>query len=548
MRILRSFRLAWLIGAVILLSASPTLCELSFSQGNSNAEPLSVDNTISYNIPITNDRTSTLSYSVVLVVGSDKDNDSINLINTQSDIFVDPGKTKIVTISVNFHHPSLNKGDFNGWLTDKNDASIWDKAWYRAEIKTLFGNSTVLEDYSGRPELIKTICEYRNPTVTPTQGTYLDTYTYNLTEICSYRDNISLEVAPSLQGPWTNKGIRSYTNLGLLQTLTWGNITLGFDFNAAYYRFKGRIVSQPIVGPVWPIVLQFKNNTLSPLNGTPETEFRYALEVNASKPIDVLLNVMDLSTGKYFPAGFKSYVNSTKWEKLNWPNIRVTSNEDAIGQSSYYFSFHYPGSPDSFNSTKDILGMVYPGPQISSVEINANVSPANGSIYTPFTYTAKINTSKAASDIELEIQPPNSTIWQAQGKQTYSRSERTLKWPNLSFRGSPEVLGIGKYRFTLDNAVLGEFLGPKIDVAVRNESFKKRPDNNFDYSAEVRSSWSKVDMELMFTDDGVIWKRSGLFRTYASGNNTSAQPPWIVLTWQNQPWHKTIRVDERRLR
>lgn len=544
---MRSFRLALLIGVVLLLSASSTLCQVSFLQGNSNAELISADNTISYNIPITNDRTSTLSYSVVLTVGPDKDNASINLINTQSDIFVDPGKTKIVPISINFHHPSLNKGEFNRWLTDKNDATPWEKAWYRAEIKTVLGDSKVLEDYSGHPKLVKPICEYRSPTVTPTQGTYLDNYTYNLTVICSYSDNINLEVAPSLQGPWSNKGIRSYTNSGLLQTLTWGNITLGFDFNAAYYRFKGRIESQPVVGPVWPVTLQFRNNTLSPLNGTPETEFRYSLEVNASKPVDVLLNVMDLSTGKYFPAGFKNYKNSSSWEKLTWPGIKVTSNEDVVGQSSYYFSFHYPGSADSFNSTKDILKVVYSGPQISSVEINANVTPDNGSIYTPFTYTAKMNTTRATCDIGLEIQPPDSAIWQAQGKQTYCRADHVLKWPNLSFRSSPEVLGVGKYRFVMDNSVLGEFPGPKIDVAVRNESFKRRADNNFDYSAEVRSSRPRVDMELMFTDDGVIWKRSGLFRTYASGNNSSVQMPWIVLTWENQPWHKTIRVDERKI-
>jgi hypothetical protein len=54
-------------------------------------------------------------------------------------------------------------------------------------------------------------------------------------------------------------------------------------------------------------------------------------------------------------------------------------------------------------------------------------------------------------------------------------------------------------------------------------------------------------MELMFTDDGVTWKRSGLFRTYGSGNNSSAKAPWVILTWQNQPWHNTIRVDERRI-
>jgi hypothetical protein len=99
----------------------------------------------------------------------------------------------------------------------------------------------------------------------------------------------------------------------------------------------------------------------------------------------------------------------------------------------------------------------------------------------------------------------------------------------------------------LGSEVLGEFSGPEIDVAVRNESYYRRPDYNFDYSAEVRSIRPQVDLELIFTDDGVTWKRSGLFRTYIRGNNAINQPPWVTLTWQNQPWHNTIRVDERRL-
>jgi hypothetical protein len=105
---------------------------------------------------------------------------------------------------------------------------------------------------------------------------------------------------------------------------------------------------------------------------------------------------------------------------------------------------------------------------------------------------------------------------------------------------------MGKYRFMLGNEEIGNFSGPKIDVAIRNESAKMRPDYNFDYSAEVRSSRPKVEMELMYTDDSVTWQRYGLFRTYLWGNNSSDQQPWITLKWENLPWHPFIRVDERR--
>lgn len=508
---------------------------------------MSVDGTVTYLIPITNEKSSTLSYDVTLTAGSDKDNVSINLEKTQDNIFVDPQQTKIVKFEVNFHDPRVNQGEFNRWLKDKNDAKIWDRGWYRVEIGQFREQLETLEDYNGHPRLMKTTFEYSDAGVNPTQGTNENLYSYKVTILGSYVDNITLQVRPSQSVPWIDMGSREYSTPGSYQTLYWNNKSLNFDFNAAYYRFVGRKESQPRVGPVWPIALQFRNGTLSPLNGTPGTEFSYGLELNASKPVDVALNLLDPGTGKYFLAGFRSYVNSSTWSGLIWSGIKVTSSEDVAGESYYNFSFHYPGSAESFNSTKDMTGQDYSGPYVNSWEIHGNVTPSNGSIYTPFTYTAEIATSKPACDIGLEILPPSSTIWQAQGRQTYSVSYNVLKWTDLSFRGSPEVLGVGKYRFVMDNSVLGEFPGPEIDVAVRNESFKKLPNNNFDYSAEVRSRRPTVDMELMFTDDGVAWKRSGLFRTYASGNNSSAQMPWEVLTWQNQPWHKSIRVDERRV-
>ena len=180
----------------------------------------------------------------------------------------------------------------------------------------------------------------------------------------------------------------------------------------------------------------------------------------------------------------------------------------------------------------------------------ASVKPANGSIYTLFSYNSKIILNYSEQlDIELQIRPPDSRIWLSQGIQTFNASDKIccLIWPNLSFSSSPEVLGTCKYRFVTGKEILGEFMGPEIDVAVRNESSYKRHDYNFDYFAEVRSTRPTVDMELLYTDDGVNWISSGLIRTYKLGNNSGSQPPWVTLTWQDQPWHKTIRIDERRI-
>jgi hypothetical protein len=114
-----------------------------------------------------------------------------------------------------------------------------------------------------------------------------------------------------------------------------------------------------------------------------------------------------------------------------------------------------------------------------------------------------------------------------------------MMWPNLSFRASPEVLG--RVGIDLDRGCgCEEFEGPEIDVAIRNESFK-RVGSRFDYSAEVRSARRQVEMELLYTDDGVKWIQSGMNATYISD-----MQEWTTLVWKNQPWHKSIRIDEMR--
>ncbi|MFB3766151.1 MAG: hypothetical protein ACE14P_13025 [Methanotrichaceae archaeon] len=521
---------------------------VSFAQVGLTKEPFDVNKSVDYNILVNNNMNYNMLYTVNLEVGFDTNYPDVFKRFADQSVSVNPHSTSYATFNVNFRSPELFKGDLKTWALDKNDTSSWDRAWYRVTITPLAGKGIALENYEGHPRLCKPFFEFRRPMVNPTQGSNKDQYSYEVTALGSYVDNISLQVAPTKNGPWTDLGSRQYSTPNTQQTLMWDNNTLNFDFNIAYYKFVGKKNSTVLDGPFWPVPVQFRNNTLTPLAGTPRSNFQYSIEINASKPIDVSLNVLDIHTGEYSLKGIESYNDSNRWKKLTWDNIIVTSDEDADGRSSYYFGFHYPGSVSSFNSTKNLLCVAYLGPYVGGTEINAEVSPANGSIYTPFTYTAKINSVKPSFDVELEIKPPNSTIWAPQGKQTYDNNDHVLIWPNLSFRTSPEVLGYAKYRFVTGDSVLGggEFLGPKIDVAIRNEGFKRLPNNNFDYSAEVRSYRPKVDMELMFTDDGVIWKRSGQFRTYQLSNNSSDQPPWITLYWKNQPWHKSIRVDERR--
>ncbi len=530
---------------ILLFSIFSAQCEdsawISFDQ-RGMVEPFEASRPITYDLHIQPVNPIAIK-NIELEIGPDFNDMTISKKFSISDmsLYLGQGEAKDFRFEVNFPSPDLRQGDFGRWLTDKNETGVWDRAWYRAKITQFIGEPIVLENYEGHPRLFKTFFEFKNADVTPKQGSNKDTYSYEVTVLGSYKDNVSLKAGPSPQGPWTDLGSREYTTPSQLQTLKWEGNTLGFDFNIAYYKFVSRKNSTVFEGPFWPVTLEFNNASVAPLGGTPESKFTYSLELNVSRPIDVVLNVLDVGTRKYVPAGRENYGNTSQWDSLKWKDITVTSQEEAFGPSSYYFSFHYPGSEAYFDTSQNRTGMYYIGPNLSIVNIQALVTPPNGTIYTPFTYTASVATSKPTSNIELEILPPRSNIWAGQGTQEFERDKGNLVWPNLSFKTSPDVLGMGRYRFVMDDVVLAEFQGPEIDVAVRNESYKKAGPGTFDYSAEVRSTRPGVEMELIYTDDGIIWVRSGLIKTYASD-----EQEWITLVWKNQPWHKTIRVDERK--
>ena len=159
-------RLVLIIGAVILLSATPTLCQVSFSQGSSTAEPLSVDSTISYSIPITNEKSSTLDYSVTLKVGPDKDNQSISLEQTKSDIFVDPHQTKtLYSMSISMILKSIKVSLTNG-LRIRMMQGSGRRPGIEPKSVNLENNLNRLK-INGHPLLMKTIFEYSDAECQP---------------------------------------------------------------------------------------------------------------------------------------------------------------------------------------------------------------------------------------------------------------------------------------------------------------------------------------------------------------------------------------------
>ncbi|MCJ7443851.1 MAG: hypothetical protein MUO26_04870 [Methanotrichaceae archaeon] len=528
-----SFRMLLLLSALTLF-IWPVLSQsdvIPIDQAGSIREPFDVGGTLNFKVPISNNIGSSMYYTVKLTIGPNFNDYSI-FKEYIKDHTVNAHSTEEVPFTANFRTPELIRSDYGLWANDKNDTSIWEKAWYRAEIVPLIGDTVVLESYDGHPRLFKAFFDFRNPGVNPTQGSNKDLYNYEVTVFGSYRDNISLQVAPSVEGPWTNIGNREYATPGLIQTMKWDNVTLDFDFSMAYYRFKGTRQSKGFEGPFWPIIMNSKNGSVNPKRGLSNTQFTYGLDVLASKKIDVGLNVLDVGSKTFKLAGRSAYKNASQWERLEWPAIQPSEISGSEGSSSYYFTFHYPGAEMPFNKTNQ-----YPGPDIILVNFqNASVIPINGSALTYFTYSIVIDTGLPRSDVELQTLIPGSSTWTSQGLVTYDGSNKRLTWKDIKIDG--DVGGYGSYRFISGGSRSELYLGPYIQapevfgiVEPPKGVIFAMPDSkglhSFTYTALFKN-WTETGeiwVDLLVRAPNATWKSIGERKQYDS---KKANITWIA--------------------
>lgn len=520
--------------------AVPGYCyeaSVSINQVGSPQEPFDVGKSVIYDVQISG-ASNSMRYTVELTVGPDADS-SISK-TFKKDINANEGDNA-VSIPVNFEATEFLGGEFGRWLNDQNRTESWDKAWYKVIVTSLnpFEEPSEVEDHSGKPGLVKFMEEFRDLQVSPRKGTNEDRYEYQVSVLSTVQDDIALEVSPSRSSPWIKVGTMSYTTPGSWQILKWSNVTLGFDFTSAAYRIIGRkqIASD---GPSWPVDVEFDNSSVDPERGLSKTPFAYKIRVKSAKAVDVGLHVWDVTNKRYNSAGRQSYDNASQWSTLVWKDVRPSSAAESSGLSNYYFSFYYPGSDNPFITTYEKNGRYFSGPTLTIVSLdNCTVNPNSGSIFTPYNYSIRLETMLPSCDIELQTAPPNDDIWTAKGTASYNGTNSTLSWENVSFDPNNDAVGNASYRFLLGDTVLGKFIGPEIDVAFKDMVYSRIGNTDrFDYKVKVRSSRPDIKIELIYTDDGLVWTRSRQIQGY--GFNSSE---WRELLWRNHPWHKTIKFD-----
>jgi len=538
------FLLGFLV--TLLFFAIPGYCfevSVSMAQPGTFREPFDVTRNIIYSVQLNNiDRD--MRYTVEMTAGPNSLESVVYKNFGPVNVNAKPGSSNTATFDVNFQSPSLRRGAFETWFADQNRTEIWDKAWYRVKVTSFnpFEVPVEIEGPMGEPSLAKVIEVFRGQQVVPNKGTNEDRFEYLVAVNSTVMDNITLEVGPTREGPWTFIGMQEYTTPGGWQVLKWPNVTLDFDYTSAAYKVSGR-KEKVFDGPSWPIEVEFQNNSLWPEWGPFDASFNYTIDIKSPKPIEVELNVWDVGNKRYSSAGRLKYTNVSQWETLEWKDIKTTSVSDAAGDSKYYYSFYYEGSESPISNTYEKTGKYYPGPTISVIGLkNWTVTPRNGTLYSPYTYSVEVLTRLPSCGIRLQTVPPESDLWLDKGTITYNANNNTLVWKNIGFDPNNEAVGNGSYRFVWGDTILGEFDGPNVDVAQRNITWNPISGTAlFDYKVEIRSSRPVLTVELVYTNDGMTWVNSNLTQKYES---TSSE--WKELIWPRQPWHKSIRFDVKR--
>lgn len=450
---------------VILMFSSVSVtgqitASLNFDQFGSSKMPFNFNQPITYKVHLINDMSYTMIYKVELEIGPDYTDCTASKkytgeVNSKAQSSTD------LEFVINFLSPDLNTGQFKKWAFDEKDTSSWENAWYRVVITPyLLGDVKILEDFSGKPAMIKTRpTEFRNPTVSPQIGSNQMTYHYQIEFSSDVADSVTLQASPSTNGPWTDCGDQDYTTPGNWQTLKWEDVSLEFDFYAANYRFVSRKKQSDVFeGPICPVKYAYKDEIVNPTAGYVNTLFTYRLEFKATKPLDVVLNVWDANENAFKPVGKAKYRRQPQWEKLEWYDVRTGELMDTGSSSSYYFSFYYPESENCFSTTREDTGMIYQGPSITQIGFDmAMVFPPKSSVFTPYVYCVVLNSSRVPYDVELQTLEPGSSIWKSQGIATFNGDD-PICWDGVKLNKE----GLASYRFICEGITSNKHSGPTI--------------------------------------------------------------------------------------
>lgn len=412
----------------------------------------------------------------------------------------------------------------------------------------------------------------KNPEVRPNNGSYNDYFNYSIRVIYSEKiDYIRLcvwNVTTHVFEP--KEEIQKYTNLSVEQPLSWNNITFTPDFEGETLSFRFEYRKGPseewktlrvkkkdtFPGPTIireKIEVEFNNSSVHPENINCTEEVNYNVSVNASKEVEIELDVYNPISKDWVSQGErKPYEDIGEWTNMSW-NVKPFKDLKFCGyvDSRYKFKLVYTIKGEHVNSSD-----IYPGPRVFGATFESpKVVPSRGNYSDNFTYQVEVSnvTEEDINITHLEIWNPCSLTWEWEdmGSATTNITENNrtwnLTWEIAPFKNFSRCEGMAKYRFRYGNSFWPEYPreGPFINpppplirlISVEPKEIEYRLYDGDGYVTPINitvnvNTSKELDLELYIIDPRTNVSVSKGVKHYREGNSTAS---WIVIPFESIP-------------
>ena len=307
---------------------------------------------------------------------------------------------------------------------------------------------------------------------------------------------------------------------------------------------------------ITPFEINFKNATVSPLNGPWNDTFNYSVIVSATRDLNITLNVFDPCTEEWPWKPVSSNATrkySTKdGEKTLYWNTEPSNppfSENCIGKSKFYFVYE-GGESQVYTLGPELLKP--PTFDNDSVDPNVTIYCAWSKSSTPCNYSVNVSTEDEYK-VRLLVKDPVSNDWIPKGKpKEISSKTKNITWLKIVPIESIDKNKIENYignnsNFTFEydgHTYHKEFPGPEIVAAFKDPRINLEPgdeeinyNDTFYYNVNVIAC-RNLNVTLKYYN-GTEWINAD------KTNSTRYYTPngWKTLSWQciaNDTWEKVM--------
>jgi hypothetical protein len=424
--------------------------------------------------------------------------------------------------------------------------------------------------------------DIRQYAVNPDSGTSDETFNYSV--VLSFSKPVPVELwtyDPSIN-EYVSEGTRDYNRSSQNQTLVW-KVKFPAEFQGKRLSYKLRYQGNDLVVANGPTIQiggkpRIYNSTVTPQNGSIDTEFTYSVLIGFNKKATLDLQTYNPDHQQYESMGLKDYTSPGKNQTLVW---KVKFPSEYAGQNVTYKILDAGTKTDLANlHGPTISGQVIPPIPIPPIPdphksddnftnkyqdqvgvitgVGHNVSPSVGVIQewderdslNELTYSLQLNnsTSQEKPWVTLVVKPYGSgSNWKTVGeKKRYDPALGNVSWTIKPFWTAP-FLGKAEYKFLIDDMESEPFEGP--DIVARYKAADNWTGYTHNFVATVNAS-KNLTVCLLGGDSSLPenikkWTHIGDCRNYTAGTGEQ-NLTWKVIQSRPLYYDFDIQIEDKK--